>query len=177
MYSSSPSDSAGKALVPNDSLSLAPILVADDDADDLFFAVRLIKRTGTHHPVVTFDGGAGMADYLSRAWLTHPEPRDVFPRLLFLDLKMSGLGGFEFLKWIAGHTEFASLHVVVLSGSEEPEDAQRALALGAKRYLTKHPSVSTFARIIEHVYGADAVASRPLRREAAPGYNASNVPN
>ncbi len=149
-------------------LALAPILVADDDEDDLFFAVRLIKKTGTKHPVMTFDDGAGVVDYLSRAWLTQPEERQLLPRLLFLDLKMQGLGGFAFLEWIREHRELAPLHVIVLSGSDEPEDVSRAKALGAKRYLAKHPSVATFTTIVQSVYSDASTnldGSRPGRDE------------
>lgn len=136
---------------------LSSILVADDDPGDLFFAMHLVKRTGTRHPVRPFDDGSGVADYLSRAWLRAAEGHAQLPRLLFLDLKMAGLGGFGFLEWISGHPELSAIHVVVLSGSDEPEDVARAKALGAKRYLVKHPSVATFARIIAHVYGEASV--------------------
>ena len=143
-------------------MSLSPILVADDDADDLFFTVRLIKKTGTAHPVMTFDDGAGVVDYLSRAWLSQSAERHLLPRLLFLDLKMAGLGGFAFLEWIREHRELAPLDVIVLSGSDEPEDVVRAKALGAKRYLAKHPSLATFTTIVQSVHAgslATAVGS------------------
>lgn len=149
---------------------LGPIIVADDDADDLFFTIRLVKKTGTKHPLIAFDDGAGVVDYFSRAWLNPAGPDDGFPRLLFLDLNMTGLGGFAFLEWIAGKRELAALHVIVLSGSDAPEDVVRAKALGAKRYLAKHPSTSTFARIIQHVYGPAAV---PFARGSDPGLSDS----
>lgn len=131
---------------------LAPILLADDDPDDLFFALRLIKRTGTKHPVTTFDDGAGVVDFLSRAWLSHSEERHLLPRLLFLDLKMSGLGGFAFLEWARQRKELAPLNIIVLSGSDEPEDVDRAKQLGAKRYLAKYPTATTFKTIVQSIY-------------------------
>lgn len=142
---------------------LPPILIADDDPDDLFFAMHLIKRTGTKHSVMTFDDGAGITEYLIRAWLKPAQGQSqLSPRLLFLDLKMAGLGGFAFLQWISQHPELSAIHVVVLSGSDEPEDVEWAKALGAKRYLAKHPTVATFARIIAHVYGDSAIAADSL---------------
>jgi CheY-like chemotaxis protein len=144
--------------------TLPPILVADDDEDDLFFTVRLIKRTGTENPVMTFDDGAGVVDYLSRAWLSQPNEPHLRPRLLFLDLKMRGLGGFAFLEWLQSRRELAALSVVVLSGSDEPQDVERAKRLGAKRYLAKHPSVATFTTIVQSVH-----APGPARTAAQPG--------
>jgi CheY-like chemotaxis protein len=149
----SPHSTAGRAsakAIPG--LSASPILVADDDPDDLFFAVRLIKKTGTLHPVITFDDGLGVVDYLSRAWLTRPEDRHLLPRLLFLDLKMAGLGGFAFLEWVREHRAQLPLNVIVLSGSDEPSDIERAKRLGAKRYLVKYPSLATFTTIVNDVH-------------------------
>ncbi len=168
-----PATDSAPGLIPRPRLLLSPILVADDDPDDLFFTVRLIKKTGTPHPVVTFDDGVGVVDYLSRAWISGSDERHLLPRLLFLDLKMSGLGGFAFLEWIREHRELAALHVVVLSGSNEPEDVARAKTLGAKRYLAKHPSLATFTTIVQSVHaseGANAGGLRPASDEFyAPG--------
>jgi CheY-like chemotaxis protein len=152
---------------PNNPLRLAlpPILVADDDEDDLFFTVRLIKRTGTKHPVMTFDDGAGVVDYLSRAWLTQPDEPQLLPRLLFLDLKMQGLGGFGFLEWIQEHRELSALNVVVLSGSDEPQDVERAKKLGAKRYLAKHPGLATFTTIVQSVHASSSTHGKPFPRD------------
>ena len=146
---------SSRAVVP-----LPPILIADDDPDDLFFETHLVKRTGTKHSVMAFNDGASVTAYLTRAWLKQAQGQSQLqPRLLFVDLKLPGLGGFAFLEWIAKRPEFSAIHIVVLSGSDEPEDVERAKALGAKRYLAKHPSVSTFARIIAHVYGESAIAA------------------
>jgi CheY-like chemotaxis protein len=135
--------------------------------------VRLIKKTGTAHPVMTFDDGVGVVDYLSRAWLSQSAERHLLPRLLFLDLKMAGLGGFAFLEWIREHRELAALHVVVLSGSDEPEDVARAKALGAKRYLAKHPSLATFTTIVQSVH-AGAAAKDESRHGGADFFAAGS---
>jgi CheY-like chemotaxis protein len=157
--------------LPKDSsktaLSLAPILVADDDPDDLFFAVRLIRKTGTRHSVITFDDGASVVDYLTRAWLTPPADRSLLPRLLFLDLKMSGLNGFGFLEWVREHRGRAPLNIVILSGSDEPADVERAKKLGAKRYLAKYPSLATFKTIVHDVHPPDK-ADAPLLDSSSP---------
>jgi CheY-like chemotaxis protein len=140
-------------------LTRAPILLADDDPDDLFFTLRSIKRTGTKHPVTTFDDGSGVVDFLTRAWLSHDREQYLFPKLLFLDLKMAGLGGLRFLEWVRQHKELAALNIIVLSGSEDPTDVDRAMQLGAKRYLTKYPSVATFTTIVRSIYPENIAAA------------------
>lgn len=131
---------------------LPPILVADDDEDDRFFIERLIKKTGIKNPVRTFDDGSEVVNYLGGARLSGPTGRARCPRLLFLDLKMHGLGGFGFLEWARQQKELSPLTIVVLSNSSEPESMQRALELGAHRYLVKYPCVQTINTIVRSVY-------------------------
>jgi CheY-like chemotaxis protein len=56
---------------------------------------------------------------------------------VFLDLKMPGRNGFDVLEWIRGQPTPFPFPVLVLSGSHEPADMQRAKELGAKAYLVK----------------------------------------
>ncbi len=129
-----------------------PILVADDDPDDRFFITRLIGKTGVENPVRTFDDGTEVVNYLGALAAATPPGHHSLPRLLFLDLRMMGLGGFGFLEWARQQKSALSLTVVVLSNSAEPADMARAMELGAHRYLVKYPSLQTFATIVRSVY-------------------------
>ena len=128
-----------------------PILVADDDADDVYFIQRLIKKTGVPNPVKTFDDGMEVVNYLG-ARIADASNRRQMPLLLFLDLKMAGLGGFGFLEWARAQKGLMPLTMVVLSNSNACEDVTRALELGAHRYLVKYPCVQTITTIVRSVY-------------------------
>jgi CheY-like chemotaxis protein len=133
--------------------ALPPILVADDDADDTFFIERFIKKTGAKNPVKTFDDGSEVVNFLSSLRRPCASQRHRPPLLLFLDLKMRGLGGFGFLEWARQqHKALAPLTIVVLSNSDSPDDMHRALDLGAHRYLIKYPCQATFTSIVRSVY-------------------------
>lgn len=134
------------------SSSLPPILVADDDPDDRFFIRRLIGKTGTPNPVRTFDDGSEVVNYLGAIAAAGPEVRSRAPRLLFLDLRMAGVGGFGFLEWTRQQKSALPMTIVVLSNSAETADVAQAMALGAHRYLVKYPSIQTFSTIIRSVY-------------------------
>ena len=131
---------------------LQPILVADDDEDDVFFVQRLLKKTGTTHPIKVFDDGSEVVNYLGGQRLHTAGGGARCPRLLFLDLKMRGLGGFGFLEWARKQQGLGPLTIVVLSNSNEPDIMQRALELGAHRYLVKYPSLQTMTTIVRSVY-------------------------
>lgn len=132
--------------------SLTPILIADDDPDDVFFIQRLLKKTGVENPIKVFDDGSEVVNFLGGARLASEGGGRRCPRLLFLDLNMRGLGGFGFLEWAREQPGLAPLTIVVLSNSSEPEIVARALALGAHRYLVKYPCVQTMTTIVRSVY-------------------------
>jgi CheY-like chemotaxis protein len=131
--------------------SLPPIFVADDDEDDMFFIQRLIKKTGVKNPIKAFDDGSELVNYLG-ARLSHAPGKHHDPHLLFLDLRMVGLGGFGFLEWARQQKGLLPLTIVVLSNSAEPADVQRSLELGAHRYLVKYPCAQTINTIVRSVY-------------------------
>jgi CheY-like chemotaxis protein len=132
--------------------ALPPVLVADDDEDDTYFIERLIKKTGIKNRVVKFDDGSEVVNYLGRARMSAAGRKHPAPLLLFLDLNMRGLGGFGFLEWARNKKELAPLTIVVLTNSSNPADMERALELGAHRYLVKYPSQNTFTTIVRSVY-------------------------
>lgn len=130
-----------------------PILVADDDADDTFFIQRAIKKTGVKNPIKTFDDGSEVVNFLGSIRRGTELMRHRPPLLLFLDLKMAGLGGFAFLEWARQRRkELSPLTIVVLSHTSDPAAMAQALELGAHRYLVKYPSVKTFDSIVRSVY-------------------------
>lgn len=128
-----------------------PILVADDDPDDTYFIRRLIKKTGVPNPVKAFDDGTEVVNYLGARAAGAAGHRRT-PLLLFLDLRMHGLGGFGFLEWARAQKHLMPLTMVVLSSSNDPEVVRRALELGAHRYLVKYPCVQTINTIVRSVY-------------------------
>ncbi len=129
-----------------------PILVADDDEDDLFFIQRLIKKSGAKNPVKTFEDGSEVVNFLGSVRRPSASQRHRPPLLLFLDLKMRGLGGFGFLEWARQQKELSPLTIVVLSNSDCPKDMDRALELGAHRYLIKYPCAQTITSIVRSVH-------------------------
>ena len=59
------------------------------------------------------------------------------PCLVVTDLKMPKSNGFDLLAWIKNQPPPNCPPVVVLSGSVEESDKERALALGAAAYFVK----------------------------------------
>ena len=122
------------------------ILIADDDSDDLFLIRRLLSKAGIRNPVVSCRNGDEVVALLRPA--ASSSEKAVCPCVVFLDIKMPKLDGFEVLRWIRKQTTLKNLPVMMLSGSDEPRDIRRATELGATRYLIKHPTAETLAGLL-----------------------------
>jgi CheY-like chemotaxis protein len=113
------------------------ILLAEDDPNDMLLFQWALKRAGLDPKVRLVTSGQEVMELLSRFAASVKPPAEEFPDILFLDLKMPMINGFEVLQWLAQHPEIPPLPVVVLSGSNMPADLERAATLGAKRFIEK----------------------------------------
>lgn len=124
------------------------ILMVDDDPNDRFFLQRLLRLAGVERRLIALVDGEEAIAWL-RVYCDPAEPQVApLPSVLFLDIKMPRLGGFEVLRWIRGQERLKTLPVIMLSGSDEAQDMARARELGATRYLTKFPPAKIFAEIV-----------------------------
>jgi CheY-like chemotaxis protein len=111
------------------------VLVVDDNADHRYLITRALRDdTGVDVRVDAVADGEEMLDYLHRRGTFADRPR---PHVIFLDLRMPRLDGFEALERVKADPAVASIPVVVLTSSDRREDVDRAYATGSNAYLTK----------------------------------------
>ncbi|MEO0486440.1 MAG: response regulator transcription factor [Pseudomonadota bacterium] len=80
--------------------------------------------------------------------------------VMVVDLNMNNLDGFAFL--IAARERRVRARTIVVSGSEDPKDADRAMALGAYAYLSKEAASGTLTRTLDAALDGDDWASDVL---------------
>ncbi len=138
--------------------ALPPILLIDDDPDDLFIFRRLLAKAGVQNKIVAFDDAAAAMDYLD---LESRNPdRRFLPCVTLTDLHMPGVNGLEVTAWIRAHPVLNTMAVIVLSSSEAPEDEARAKARGATRFLRKYPSSHGLSLLIAGLPCATVASSQ-----------------
>src|SRR5437899_5114656 len=115
------------------------VLLVEDSDDDAFLFKWTFEKSGLDCCVDHVVNGAAAIEYLKKA--STSDPPSAFPHTIFLDLKMPVLNGFEVLTWLRTQTFPEPIHVLVLSGSEQQSDKERASDLGADEYLVKPLSV------------------------------------
>jgi CheY-like chemotaxis protein len=118
------------------SLSHHTILLVEDDPVDALLLRRTFDRLEAH-PVQVLTSGEAALEYLSGKGAYADRSNYPVPSLLFLDLRLPGLSGFEVLTWIRQQSSLSRLQVVVLTASSKTLDVYRAYELGANSYMVK----------------------------------------
>lgn len=124
------------------------ILYAEDEASDVFFLERALRRAGVPQRLVVVSSGQAAIDYLKQIT---KDGRDfkTLPALVLLDINMPGISGFEVLQWIRDTPGLQSLTTVMFSSSEHPSDVRAAYALGANGYLVKPCTIDEAATMVK----------------------------
>ncbi|MDY7078307.1 MAG: response regulator [Chloroflexota bacterium] len=68
------------------------------------------------------------------AWATAQAQK---PDLIFLDVMMPCMSGYEVCQRIKDNPELANIHVILLTAKGQETDRQRSIEVGANEYITK----------------------------------------
>jgi CheY-like chemotaxis protein len=128
--------------------TLQPILITDDESEDRFFLQKALRKAGAKNPILEFRDGADLLEFLERE-TAQRKSLDEIASLLFLDIKMPLVDGFDAMRWIRGNPVVKLLQIVIVSSSSLPRDQEQASQLGAARYLEKYPSSDVLAEVME----------------------------
>jgi CheY-like chemotaxis protein len=63
--------------------------------------------------------------------------KEITPSIVFLDLNMPGLTGFEVLSYLRREPRLQDVPVIVVTSDDQPESADRAMQNGATAYVIK----------------------------------------
>ena len=106
-------------------MNKAEILVIEDDKE-LNEAYKMILESAGHN-VAAVRGGEEALQYLEGS---------EEPSIIFLDLKMQGMDGIEFLKQYDA-PKHSDTTVILFSNYDHQKEVDEAFALGAERYILK----------------------------------------
>ncbi len=122
------------------------MLIDDNEADNVYHQI-MIERSGVVSDVVVKESGFEALDYLKQE--ASPDVD-----LIFLDINMPGMNGFEFLEQYAKLTvRHPAAIVVMLTSSPSSEDHQRAEQYPAiKAYMTKPLSAEATVKLVEQFF-------------------------
>jgi CheY-like chemotaxis protein len=144
------------------------LLVVDDNPIDLVVFSRAANRTGLNMRVQTLTAGQGAIDYLNAKGEYTDRGKFPWPDVIVLDLKMPELNGFDFLAWRKASALFLSIPVIILSGSNEPDDLKRIFELGANKHFVKPSELHDWEGIVRDIWDFATSGTAFLNRTAMP---------
>lgn len=90
--------------------------------------------------------------------------KDSSPDIVFMDIMMPGIDGFETTKTVLANPGNADLAVVMCSGNDSAEDREKADSIGAAGYIRKPYTDEELSKILEEV-GARVKTAEPAAAE------------
>jgi CheY-like chemotaxis protein len=128
-----------------------PILLAEDDEDEIFLMRRAFDTAGITNPLFVVRNGQEAVDYLAGEGHYAEREKHPMPGLMLLDLKMPWMDGFDVLAWLRKRREFDRLPVVVMTSSKLQVDIDRSRELGVYDYRVKPQDFHDLVRLLDDV--------------------------
>ena len=122
-----------------------PILVVEDEADDLTFIQRALQKAHIKNPLITCRTARGARNRLAKM-----QPEDL-PILVIVDIFLPGReNGVDLLRWLRGQPEpLGAMPAMFYSVSTQPEHADEAERLGSVVFLRKPVNEDRLASAVQ----------------------------
>ncbi|HET6227021.1 MAG TPA: response regulator [Bacteroidia bacterium] len=125
---------------------LKHIFLVDDDEDDQLFFLEALKEIDDSIEFSVAENGKKALNALRD--LTH------LPDMIFMDINMPELNGFECLKEIKKCARLKAVPVIMLSTSVSLNDMSYSKELGAEMFYTKPSSYSKLRELLNRILTA-----------------------
>jgi CheY-like chemotaxis protein len=123
-----------------------PVLLVEDDENDVLFLRRAFKQAGIPNSLHVVNNGDEAIEYLAGSGRYADRALFPMPAFVLLDLKMPRRTGLEVLAWAKRRPGVKRIPIVMLTSSKSDTDVNDAYELGANSYLVKPVA---FERLIE----------------------------
>jgi CheY-like chemotaxis protein len=125
-------------------LGLVRILVAEDNAPDVFLVREALSEAGIEFELLVAKDGEKAIALIEEI---DNDPESARPDLLLLDLNLPRASGGDMLRRARQSTWCGKVPIVVMTSSDLPEDRATALQLGATAYFQKPSNLDEFLKL------------------------------
>jgi CheY-like chemotaxis protein len=122
------------------------VMLVDDNEIDNIINEKIIEANSFAESILVFQTGQEALDYLK----SHQESAEELPEIVFLDINMPIMDGFQFLEDFENFSETVrgKCKIIMLSSSISPKDIDRA---ASSRYVKKYLNKPLNARYLEAI--------------------------
>jgi two-component system response regulator len=134
----------------------APILLVEDNPDDVLLTRRAFAKNGFGNRIVALPDGEACIDALLPGPGSGPgsgfgcdaAARGPAPALVLLDINLPRVGGLDVLRRLRSEQATRALPVVMLTTSREQRDIAESYRLGANSFVRKPIAFSDFMAMV-----------------------------
>ena len=116
------------------------ILLIEDDLDDQDI---FLSALGSLEVLIACETALSANEALERL-----RSEDISPDLIFLDLNLKGMHGFQFMNQVKLESRLKKIPIIILSDSSDPLDIETAKIAGARKYITKPDQLEDLVNLI-----------------------------
>jgi CheY-like chemotaxis protein len=141
------------------------ILVIDDDEPTNFFTRMILEESGCVNHIRIVQSGREALEYLAKNETGNPDPDFPSPDLIFLDINMPAMDGWEFLEEYKklNKDHKAKTITVMLTTSLFPEDKTRAKEIPEISGFENKPiTIEKIEKILENHFANDNASPTEL---------------
>jgi two-component system response regulator len=118
------------------------ILIAEDDADDLFLLRHALALACSDAEYTAVRDGVELLAYLQSC------PQRQLPQVMFIDLNMPRMDGRDTLRAVQKNVRLSAIPVVVMTTSKEPEEQERAKDIETVAWITKPDHIAALVAAV-----------------------------
>jgi DNA-binding response OmpR family regulator len=126
--------------------TLKPILIVEDNPNDLELTLNALEKSRLANEVIVARDGAESANYLFRDFADRPEGN---PAAVLLDLKLPKIDGLELLRMVRENEATGRTPTLLLTSSKEDKDVVNGYKLGVNAYVVKSGAFNEFVQAIQ----------------------------
>lgn len=113
------------------------IILVEEDPDHMELTFEAIKATHIRHNVIWIRSGDDVLRFLDREGIYRDPSLYPSPDLILLDLNLALTDGWDVLRSIRAREDYVSIPVIALTSSENEDETEECLGLGATDIMVK----------------------------------------
>ena len=125
------------------------VVLFDDDQDDAELFKEALEEINTEIKFTYFNDELEGIENICKKGIVKPD-------IIFLDLNMPSLSGWDCLRMLKSNVNTKPVHVIMYTTSSQKREKEIARDLGASGFITKPTDYKELIRILEGVLSASA---------------------